>query len=51
MDGKRVVVHARVKQCKKATTPLEQERKLYLVTLNPKQSRSASSTWSLEQKT
>jgi hypothetical protein len=31
VDGKRVVAHARVKQSKKAITPLEQERKLYLV--------------------
>ena len=29
LDGQRVVVHARVKQSKKAVTPLEQEKKLY----------------------
>ena len=35
VDGRRVVVHSRVKQCKKAVTPLEQERKLYLVRAPP----------------
>jgi len=33
LDGQRVVVHARVKQSRKALTPLEQERKLYTVEL------------------
>ncbi|KAJ1490224.1 hypothetical protein T484DRAFT_1743619 [Baffinella frigidus] len=34
LDGQRVVIHARVKQSRKALTPLEQERKLYTAELD-----------------